>query len=440
MANIRFPGLASGMDTNAIVQALTNIEKQPIVKLQNQKAQLENKKKSVSEISTLLSDLKRLAEKMDSLDEIISFKATSSDSSKVSVTAGSGMLRGVHTVKVNALASSQRTYSQGFASSSQTGLLGEGTLTVAVGIEDPITVTVDSSSTLESVATALNESGASLQASVVHDGTSYFLNIVGTETGSSNTISFTESGTLFDLSNPSRTVQEATDAEALVDGLLIRRSGNVFSDVIAGVSFTALEVSAQTTTLTLEEDLEGTKSKITSFIDAYNKVQKKISDQSSLFLGDSSIRRLKSTMNRVATSSASALLEGYDSLSTLGIRTQSDGTLSMDGNAFNKAASAGLSKVLKMWTEDTSSSRKGIAKAMQEMVQSYVVSGTGDLSLKIESYSSQARKIDQNIERLTRRVDAFETRMLARFADLERTMNASLATGSYLDSSILSKG
>lgn len=105
---IRLSGLASGMDTESIVNALMEAKKVKKTKIENKKTKLEWKKDIWSGLNTKVYDFyKDYAGKLRFQSNFQTKKATSSDTTKVTAKASNGAAKGSYSVKVSQLASSQ---------------------------------------------------------------------------------------------------------------------------------------------------------------------------------------------------------------------------------------------------------------------------------------------------------------------------------------------
>lgn len=105
---IRLSGLNSGMDTDAIVQALMSAKSMKKTKIEGKKTKLEWKKDLWSELNTkIYSFYNTTLSKIKMQGAYKTKAATSSDSSKVTATATSSAAEGTYKVKVNKLASAQ---------------------------------------------------------------------------------------------------------------------------------------------------------------------------------------------------------------------------------------------------------------------------------------------------------------------------------------------
>ena len=105
---IRLSGLNSGMDTDAIVQALMSAKSMKKTKIEGKKTKLEWKKELWGELNTkIYSFYNSTLSKIKMQGAYKTKAATSSDTSKVTATATSSAAEGTYKVKVNQLASAQ---------------------------------------------------------------------------------------------------------------------------------------------------------------------------------------------------------------------------------------------------------------------------------------------------------------------------------------------
>ena len=105
---IRLSGLASGMDTESIINALMEAKKVKKTKIENKQTKLEWKQEIWKSLNTKVYDFyKDYAGKLRFQTNYQTKKATSSDTTKVTATAASGAAKGSYTVEVQSLAASQ---------------------------------------------------------------------------------------------------------------------------------------------------------------------------------------------------------------------------------------------------------------------------------------------------------------------------------------------
>lgn len=105
---IRMSGMISGMDTDSIVQALMSAQRTKQTKISNKKQKLEWKKELWGDMNTkLLNFYKGSLSKIRMQSAFKTKSAVSSDTSKLTATAGSSASEGTYRVKVNSVASAQ---------------------------------------------------------------------------------------------------------------------------------------------------------------------------------------------------------------------------------------------------------------------------------------------------------------------------------------------
>ena len=112
---ITFGGLASGMDTNSIIDKLVQIERQPIQALQTQRAQETSKKALIGYINTKLTTLSSKLDVLKTQTAVQGRKIDLDDAAPFTADVQGGAPTGTYSIQVNQLAKAQRTYSNTFA-------------------------------------------------------------------------------------------------------------------------------------------------------------------------------------------------------------------------------------------------------------------------------------------------------------------------------------
>ncbi|HKE00287.1 MAG TPA: flagellar filament capping protein FliD, partial [Planctomycetota bacterium] len=270
---VSFSGIASGIDTKSIVDALVAIEKKPGVLAQQKQDKLKSVAGLYGTLATKLKALKDKAAALKLVSQAAVYVASSSDATKVAATATSGAQPGTHEITVTQLAQAERELggakNGGSYGDADTTTVGTGSVTITyAGTTTAIDVTGKS---LTEVASAINGASLGVSASVMNVGTSespsYKLVVSGQETGSTKSIGIAADAGV-DLEFTQLTT--AQDAELTVDGVPIVRSSNTVSDAISGVTFDLKDEG--TVTVTLTQDSSAVKKKIQDLVDAYNDV------------------------------------------------------------------------------------------------------------------------------------------------------------------------
>jgi flagellar hook-associated protein 2 len=275
-------GLASGLDTDSIISKLSELQRQPIVKLQRREADYQVQLTKYEGLQGLLSTFQSAATALKDPAGLTGFSATSGNSELFTASAGSTAAAGTYNVKISQLAQNQKLKSIGVATSTEA--IGAGTLHLRVGSAAVTDIAITDTNTLSDVAKAINAAKAGVTATVVFDGTAHSLTLTANDTGAANIIKLTAtdidgndtditaglSRLVYDAGvggtkNLSQT-QAALDATIEVDGVTgITRSSNTISDVITGVTLTLKSQPAppdNASTLTVSRDTAGFKGKI----------------------------------------------------------------------------------------------------------------------------------------------------------------------------------
>ncbi|MBR59600.1 MAG: hypothetical protein CMA84_00080 [Euryarchaeota archaeon] len=195
-------GGGSGIDILKLARDLTDVEQLPAEERINEsKAKTEAK---ISGLAVLKFNVQELIDEFNGLNDAVELAipvATSSDVSKVSVTATDGSaLTGISDISVSSLAQSQRNVSNQYSSTTQAlNSGGAFSLTITPGSGTATTINISSGNdTPAGVVSAINAAGAGYTASLVATdaaATSYRIVLEGA-TGSTNT--FVVSSTLSD--------------------------------------------------------------------------------------------------------------------------------------------------------------------------------------------------------------------------------------------------
>jgi flagellar hook-associated protein 2 len=106
---VTMSGMASGMDTDAIIQKLVNVESKPIQQLEIRKKKLNNRKEGLRNLSRQLNDISNTAKDLFGVRASFTEKsAVSSDSSALDAKATKFADKGVKKIKVIQLATSHK--------------------------------------------------------------------------------------------------------------------------------------------------------------------------------------------------------------------------------------------------------------------------------------------------------------------------------------------
>lgn len=126
-------GVGSGLDAEGIVKQLVALERQPISRLQEQATKIQTKISAYSQVKSLVSGFQDAVRKMLDPGFWSSMKATSSDTTALTVSTGTGAASGNYSVSVSRLAASQSVVTNAAVPSATEALGGTGRLSIQLG-------------------------------------------------------------------------------------------------------------------------------------------------------------------------------------------------------------------------------------------------------------------------------------------------------------------
>jgi len=454
----------NSVDVDAIVSGLMTVERLPITQLQKKESSYQAKITALGTLNSKVAAFQTAAQNLGSStsSSLQTFKASASDSSILSATAGTSAVAGTYSLAVTSLAQSQKLVATGQTSS--TAAIGGGTSTVVTfdfgtisggTLTDGVysgasfssggttaSITIDSSNnTLQGIRDAINAADMGVTASIVNDGsgTPYRLALSSNATGVTNSIKITTDGadatidTLLahDPAGTQNLAETVTASNALfsVNGISISKASNTVTDAIEGVTLTLKSVTTSNATLTVERDTAGVNTAVSALVTAYNELYTAMKNSyahksGSALSGDSTLRNLQTQMRSIAVEAAGdgALTNLYQ----VGISFKSDGSMQLDASKLDSAMSGSFSSVATLFNGTT-----GFATRFETWTDGVI--GTGG------TFDSQTSSFNNSIKQLTLQMDAMEIRMKSVEATYRRqfsSLNAMLAsmnsTSTYL--------
>lgn len=185
-------GLATGLDTNSIINGLISIEQQKVTREQDAQSQIQLKLSTFNDLKTKLNDFDTQASAMDKSTVFNVFKNTSSDTAVADITGGDSATVGNYDVKVMNLASSLKVASGSFTSSNASlSLTGSFTISTSAAAlkADPtatsVQIDLSATDTITDIANKINRAkGTGATASVLKMGdTDYRLMLTAVDEG-----------------------------------------------------------------------------------------------------------------------------------------------------------------------------------------------------------------------------------------------------------------
>ena len=370
---ITFTGLGSGTDFNTVVDKLVEIEGAQRDKLASWKTEWENKVLAIQELNNTLISLKTTLGKMNTLDEFMTKSVSISDSTVLSATASASAQAQTHTIEVNQMAQNKIMVTTAGYSAEDANIASGGAAVFAYAYEgSTYSVNVAQDTTLEELAASINDAADNpgVRASIISDGTDYYLQLRGLDLGADATLTIDGSTTLTGFgASDFETTQANQNAQIRVNGWpsasWIESESNTITQAIEGITLNLKSLgSAPPTSVTLTVGLDnaGMKENVVTFVEQINEVRVLIQDltkyddvreEASIMTGNYAFQLVASRF-KTATADAATGFAYYDesnpnntdlysSLSQVGILTDAEtgsataGQLIIDEAKLNEA-------------------------------------------------------------------------------------------------------
>jgi flagellar hook-associated protein 2 len=432
-------GLGSGMDVEGLIAGLTKANAVTLTRLQNQATSYRTAASALSDIGTALASLQTAANALSSNTGVGGMIATSSETSVVA-SANSSALAGSYDIVGDTLAAEQRTYSKRFDSNS--GGLGQaGEFTLKVGSGDLKTITVLASDSLDQIAGKINQAGIRASASVFYDGSKYRLQVRGLDTGADNAIAMVENGTTLDLNgdgtdpNGGKTVQAAKNSKVIIDGFTIERSSNQIIGAIPGVTLALTAKTANPANpvkVTVGSEPNALQQKLSAVVNAFNNVMNKSRNAAGwgtktanvgALAGDSALRTISGRLTS-AMSAKGFTTGAYQTLQDIGLSFDRNGLMTLDSAKLSKAMAADSATVVNLMAKTTGVSTGGLMAKLSEAVSGITDPTSGVLTVRSESLTKQAKKIDERATAEQLRLDMYSERLRRSLGDMDAKVGA----------------
>ena len=444
-------GAGSGLDTKSIVSAMVTAE------TAGKQASIDRRTEGViadvSALAVVKSALSNLQNAFEALDDKNDFNFSSinnSGSDYVNATLDGTLAQaGSYNIDVNSLAMAEMRESLEFASNSDDVNSGVGvsfTVQVASGTVETVTLAAGDVS-LDNAAEAINNLDIGVSAWVVQtDADSYKLLTQG-PTGADNSVTITDSNSIFGLNKTSAIVQSAADASVDINGVNVVRDVNTFDDLIPGVSIDLQATSVQSFNLSVGRDITTAQTTIVNLVEmvnAFNVVMDEVTavegtdGKPGALKSDSAIEAIEDKIRSIFASDSSTPGTNVTSLSDMGVTVQRDGTYEVDTTTLSTALKDNFDDVTKVFSANTNSQTiygtadRGIAGDMIKQISDYL-SSTGVITTRENSYKSLQSTLTVEQSDLDDKATAVEKRYTKQFITMNKIMDEMKSMQKYLD-------
>ena len=487
---ISFGGLASGLDSGAIIQALLKAERIPIDQLEARKKAEQDKITLLGTFQGLVAALRDKANALGTASGFLGYKVENSHPDRANVTASSLESAGAHSLVIERLHAIDRWAFDGVDDPDRdlATASGAGIEFTHKGVQYQFNGLEPDQTSLNDLAALINAGpNGGVTATVVQTG------VAGSSTAHQLILTAPDGGADDRISGISTTVPELTlntsgpDAngnatspnnvtvgnysEFTLDGLSFTRDSNTISDALPGVSIDLLAVDAATSiSFTVGPDTQAIKAKLQEFVDAYNGVVDFVKTQSKFdekagpggkLFGDSVLQRITQTIRRTLFSQTTSQIgndpEGFGTLRLLGIVGEKDGKLKIDDAVMDAKMAQDLDAFMEFFVDSDGFDNGGaalgtpeyyidltpdtglgddLARALDALTKSFTsTSGTaykGLFDSRVDALNDRIKRFDKEIEAREYQLDRLEENLVARFAALDKLMGELQAQGASL--------
>jgi len=449
---INFGGLASGLDTDAIIEAMVEVRKTAILDpITEKKDTLTEKKTQLELIQSTLQDLRDAAKKLyDPLDKLWGGKTgSSSDETSISFNStSSSAIAGSYVISdVSQLAQADRVIFNGVADKDSSNY-GSGTVSITYK-GTTTSFEIDSTMSLEDISDTINAEEMGVTASIVNDGgaTPYRLVLTADDTGSDTTITHNINSILsltVDSAASSSAENEGADASFKVNGISVTSASNIIEDVIEGVSFTLNEENTtSSTTISISKDTDSIETAISNLVDQFNVAKEAIKTAISYDVENEEYGPLGHdlTLSSASTRIESTLIDyvqelsGYDikSLADIGITTNTDGEMELDTEILSSALSSDLTNVKLLFKGNDTFD--GIAENVYNFLDELASTG-GTMDDNMDNIAEDILDLEAAYTSKEESISDYEDYLSVKFAAMEAAIESLKSTQTAIDSFI----
>ena len=377
MASISSLGIGSGLDLSGLVSGLLAAERRPLENsLNRRESSLSTELSGIGLMRSAIADFRASLSSLSNADNFKTRALNNSNADAIEASVTNEAAVGDYSIDVGNLAQRHALASTAYQDINE--VVGTGTMTVRFGsIAGPgfggftvnpdkatRTITIDSSNnTLSGLRDYINQNDFGFSAAIINDGTGYRLTLTSDATGEASAMEITvadDDGNDADAAGLSNLAYNATaanlvqtqaaeDAQLTVNGLAVTSSSNVLDNLVEGLSLTLKQETAGTPVkLGISETSEALKTSIESLVEDFNSMIGQLNDlgkasenrdQAGLLAGDATLRNFVNSVRRQITSPVPGVPGEIRALVDIGISTQRDGSLELDGSKLNKALS-----------------------------------------------------------------------------------------------------
>ena len=423
-----FPGLRQAGIDPSTVEKLKEIQRVPLDSAKRRKEKIISEKGEVDKLAGLISELDVSLSGLKTRYDFYKLKLDSSHPDIIDGVANAGAMIGTYEMEVRAMARAEKELAYGFPDKDDTPV-GFGFMLIERDDGEPVEVVVEPYTTLQDLATQINDSDAGVRAMVIntkYKPDSYRLLVISEDSGREAQIYLDEDTTFLEFKEQ----VTGRNLDVLFEDVPVTDEDNVLDELISEVTLNVRRSEPGTRVqVSIIYDIDATVEAIKGFVEKYNQVASFINDQFvenpqtgqyGKLSGDSSIkyimRQLQSTVIGVPKFG-----EKYNTLADIGVTTNpKSGSLDIDESKVRAALTEDYESVARIFIRSPRST--GIAELMAQKLRNFRDPAAGVLKTRMRGLERIMDNQDQEIARRERQLEQQEQAIDRRFSALEGTL------------------
>ncbi|MGB5483171.1 flagellar filament capping protein FliD [Parasphingorhabdus sp.] len=432
-------GVGSGIDTAQLVTDLLSASQGVKLTQLNTRSQLNSSRISAmaatqSALTTFSAAVKETLNGQAFVGALVSGRQDLATASVLQDARPEGLPASVEVVQI---AVAQREMSDVFASASTA--VGERTLTINNSGGSFEIVIDGTNNSLTGMRDAINASNSGVTAMILTDNAGARL-VMEAQEGTAKAFTVTQGGAspAMNLTN----IATAADSIIKIDGIELTNSSNTVTGAIPGVQISLLAAQAGTQfTITGASEPLDVSELVTEFVTAYNELRSSMNAATKPGLAGGSggplagDRGAREVIRKLSQLSSTRLTDvgDFKTLADIGVRTETDGTLSIDKTRLD-AALALDSGAIKLMLEPavTSETQIGLSGAL-DAISTALKSESGALTVAQARLESIRESIAEAREKINEDGEKLREQLQTTFAGLERQLSILRSTQSYVE-------
>ncbi len=474
-------GEVSGMDIHEMIDDLMELERKPIERKQEDIEEARETKEHWGEINTRLDSLQSAASPLLESETFAASQAESSNEEAVGASITGEPVEGEYEVYVDQLATRQMVASDpdqadppdngeyedawdnGRIADPHQALGLSGEFEIGAG-EDTAEIAVNAEDSLQDIIDRINQETGEVSARWIQaEAEDYRLVLESRVEGEEGEITLNDFENeeddqvmndlgVLDNGDFAHELREAQNAELTLfpdapeeDSFSVERSSNTIDDLIQGVRLDLRE-EGQTSTISVDQDVDGAVETVEEFIEEYNQTVDKIRDMRGIggeLQGDTTLSRIQSQMRTALQAQPFNIQIGGEEVSTLyglGFDTTGEGDIKSEGHleikdedqlrAAIRSNPEGVHQLLA--GEGNDEEEPGILRQLDEVLDTYL-EDDGIIEDRKDRYDNRVDRLQDRILDVEERVSMREERLRQQFIDMELALSQMEQQSDFLE-------